>query len=128
MEVFRIIIPARDIEQSTRFYQILFDQYGERVSGGRHYFNTKNVIIAVYDPIADGDDSGDGFVFHKNQYTYFSVEDLERTYQRFILAGADLIGVHIEKMPWGETLFYASDPSGVPICFVQSGTEFKTNL
>ena len=28
------------------------------------------------------------------------------------------------KMPWGETMFYALDPFGNPISFVQAGTEF----
>jgi hypothetical protein len=27
-------------------------------------------------------------------------------------------------MPWGERLFYAKDPSGNPICFVDEGTLF----
>ena len=30
----------------------------------------------------------------------------------------------IEKMPWGETMFYALDPFDNPISFVQAGTEF----
>jgi hypothetical protein len=27
-------------------------------------------------------------------------------------------------MPWGETMFYALDPFGNPISFVEAGTEF----
>jgi len=30
----------------------------------------------------------------------------------------------IEEMPWGETLFYANDPFGNPICFVDEKTVF----
>jgi len=30
----------------------------------------------------------------------------------------------IEAMPWGERLFYATDPWGNPICFVDSVTVF----
>ena len=31
----------------------------------------------------------------------------------------------IARQPWGETLFYAKDPFGNPICFAQRGTEFR---
>ena len=33
----------------------------------------------------------------------------------------------IEKMPWGETLFYANDPFGNPICLVDEKTIFTGN-
>jgi hypothetical protein len=31
-------------------------------------------------------------------------------------------------MPWGETLFYAADPFGNPISFVEAGTEFEGDV
>lgn len=57
------------------------------------------------------------------QYVYLSCVDLEETRQRCLDAGAGDVTA-IEKMPWGETMFYALDPFGNPISFVRSGTEF----
>jgi uncharacterized glyoxalase superfamily protein PhnB len=51
------------------------------------------------------------------------VEDLQAARDRALAAGARDV-TEIDSYPWGETMFYALDPFGNPISFVQAGTEF----
>ncbi|MGA3068293.1 MAG: VOC family protein, partial [Tepidisphaeraceae bacterium] len=55
-KLFRVILPVSDIEAATKFYSELLADPGRRVSPGRHYFNCGGVILACFDPKADGDD------------------------------------------------------------------------
>lgn len=121
--LFRVILPVSDIEVATRFYSYVFEVEGERVSPGRHYFDCHGVILACYDPSADGDEVGSGWAHHENQYLYFSVPDLALFRNRIEDAGGQILS-EIQKMPWGETLFYASDSLGSRLSFVQSDTLF----
>jgi predicted enzyme related to lactoylglutathione lyase len=121
--LYRVIIPVRDIEAAMQFYSHLFESEGERVSPGRHYFDLGGTIFALYDPLADGDDDAE-WRHHPNQYVYISVSDVEATLGRARDLGASLLSDAVELMPWGERLFYARDPFGTPICFVDSGTLF----
>jgi uncharacterized glyoxalase superfamily protein PhnB len=106
------------------FYSYVLQMSGERISPGRHYFNLGGTILAVYDPVVDGDSLGEGWKHHPNQFIYVGVEDLEGTFERARQAGATLLGKEIETMPWGERLFYAHDPFQNPICFVDYSTLF----
>jgi catechol 2,3-dioxygenase-like lactoylglutathione lyase family enzyme len=124
MKLYRVILPVSDIARAERFYSALTGSPGERVSPGRHYFDLGGTILAVYDPAADGDEPGDGWRPHPNQYIYLSVGDLEAAVDRAIRAGAEPLGEGIEAMPWGERLFYARDPFGNPICLVDERTVF----
>jgi len=123
MKLYRVIFPVKDIEIAMRFYSRVFEHPGERVSPGRHYFDCGGVVLACYDPVADGDDLASGWSHHPNQYAYFSVSDLPATLERVKAAGGEIVS-SIETMPWGETLFYARDPSGNPISFVDERTTF----
>jgi len=125
MRLYRVILPVTDIDAAAQFYATVLDEPGRRVSGGRHYFGAGDAgaILACYDPTADGDSIDEGWRHHALQYVYFSVDDLERTRSRCAAAGATDL-TPIEAMPWGETMFYALDPFGNPISFVQAGTEF----
>jgi predicted enzyme related to lactoylglutathione lyase len=123
IRLYRVILPVSDIDAAAKFYGHVFDEAGERVSPGRHYFNCNGVILACYSPSADGDDVGQGWAFHESQYLYFSGPDLEVMRDRIVEAGGKLL-TEVEAMPWGETLFYASDPFGSRICFARSDTLF----
>ena len=128
MNLFRVILPVADIEGAAKFYSSVLGLAGERVSPGRHYFASKEtagVVLACYSPREDGDatEHGDSWTPHPFQYLYFSAEDLHSARDRCLSAGATGV-TDIEPMPWGETLFYAVDPYGNPISFVQAGTEF----
>ena len=121
--LYRVILPVNKIDDAAAFYGSVLKIPGERISPGRHYFNLGGTILAVYDPIADGDLAGDGWAHHQNQYIYIGVSDLEGVFDRTKSAGAEMQS-EIESMPWGERLFYARDPSGNPICFVDDKTLF----
>jgi predicted enzyme related to lactoylglutathione lyase len=122
-KLFRVILPVSDIEKAAVFYAEVFQTPGQRVSPGRHYFDCGGTILACYDPVADGDDGDGAWSFHPKQFLYFSVSDLEAAYQRAQAAGAKL-DTAITTMPWGERMFYARDPLGSRICFVDEKTLF----
>jgi predicted enzyme related to lactoylglutathione lyase len=121
--LYRVILPVRDIETAVKFYSGLFEMKGQRVSSGRHYFDLGGTILAVYDPVADGDPAEE-WKHHPYQYVYIAVSDVDASYLRARALGATLLSERVESMPWGERLFYARDPSGNPICLVDGETLF----
>ncbi|MGH2634210.1 MAG: VOC family protein [Tepidiformaceae bacterium] len=127
VHLYRVIQPVTDIEAASRFYGLVFDTPGERVSPGRHYFDCGGTILACYDPSSDGDGAAEGWQHHFNQYLYFAVADIQDTLKRVRDAGGE-ITAEIAPMPWGETMFYARDPFGNPISFVDETTLFRGQL
>ncbi|MCI0652519.1 MAG: VOC family protein [Planctomycetes bacterium] len=128
-KLFRVIVPVSDVDRAADFYVRVLGIPGVRVSNGRHYFDCGGTILACFDPKADGDS------FEARplpDHLYFSVENLEHTYDACKKAGAKLAAgeVHgssagsIAVRPWGERSFYAKDPFDNPICFVDSRTLF----
>ncbi len=125
MRAFRVILPVEDIDRATRFYATLLALDGERVTSGRHYFDCDGVLLACWDPLADGDPAFSG---PNPGRVYLSTsEPLEIVRQRAVEAGAvpDAARGSIARQPWGERSFYARDPWGNPFCIVQSGTEYR---
>lgn len=121
--LFRVILPVRDIEAAASFYAHVLGTPGNRVSGGRHYFDCAGTILACYDALADGDPQPVG---PNPQYVYFGTDDLEGTRERAEIAGGRDV-TDIEVQPWGERSFYAHDPFENPICFVDARTLFTGN-
>ena len=121
MRIYRIIVPVSDIEKGAEFYETVLDKKGKRVSPGRHYLDCGGVILAVYDPRADTDDWD---AQPNPDHIYFAVPDLEAVYQRAQDSGCSKIDAKIQTQPWGERSFYAKDPFGNPICFVDETTVF----
>ncbi|MDH3614319.1 MAG: VOC family protein [Gammaproteobacteria bacterium] len=121
--LYRVILPVSDIGLAAKFYGYVFQDDGQRVSPGRHYFDCDGVILACYDPSADGDDVGQGWLHHENQYLYFSVSDLVAVRDRIEKGGGRNL-TEIESMPWGERVFYALDPLGSRLSFVDASTLF----
>lgn len=120
--LYRVILPVSDIERAEKFYTRLLGLQGRRVSPGRHYFDCGEVILAIVDPRADGND----WDARPNQdHVYFAVADLDAVHRRASELGSlsPVMG-KIEKRPWGERSFYAKDPSGNPLCFVDAKTVF----
>ncbi len=119
VRLFRVILPVGDLDQAAAFYAAILGWPGERVSGGRHYFDCGGTILACVDPRSEQLELRSNI-----EHVYFSVDDIEETFRRATTAGCSWLGASIDTHPWGERSFYARDPSGNPICFVQSGTEF----
>lgn len=122
--LFRVILPVTDIEKAKTFYGQVLGIPGERVSPGRHYFDCEGTLLACYDPVADGDGLAGGWQHHPRQYLYFAVPDLDATLVRAREAGSEIIEGGIQRMPWGERMFWAKDPFGNPISFVDQSTLF----
>lgn len=130
--IYRIILPVNDLEEAARFYRTLLDQEGQRISPGRYYFGCGSVILALYNPKADGDSPEPRPNF---EHIYFSVADIEDVYRRAERAGGLSTAVdgnlpmgEIARRPWGERSFYMHDPSGNPLCFVDDSTTFTVGL
>jgi catechol 2,3-dioxygenase-like lactoylglutathione lyase family enzyme len=129
IQLYRVIIPAADIDASQAFYATLLDQPGMRISGGRHYFRCGAVVLAVYSPAGDGDRTAPHANFGQ---VYFAVDRLEAYYARAQGLGCldpstgdgGLAMGEIATRPWGERSFYAHDPFGNPLCFVDAATLF----
>jgi predicted enzyme related to lactoylglutathione lyase len=122
--MFRVILPVDDIERAAQFYGALLDTSGSRVSPGRHYFGCGDVILACFDPRADGDPWD---ASPNPDHVYFSATDLECTLRSARDAGAVILRP-IETQPWGERSFYCKDPFGNKLCFVAAETLFTAGL
>jgi catechol 2,3-dioxygenase-like lactoylglutathione lyase family enzyme len=121
-KLFRIILPVSDITQAERFYSKVLGIPGKRVSPGRHYFDCGGIILACFDAKADGDSE----IPRANaEHIYFAVGDLDAAHGRARSAGCSWIEDEIQKRLWGERSFYARDPFGNPICFVDQSTVFS---
>jgi predicted enzyme related to lactoylglutathione lyase len=119
--IYRIIIPVSDSEKAFDFYSRLLDTKGRNVGGGRYYFDCGAVILALLDNKKPPN----------SEYVYFSVSDLEAVYARAkeldCLSTDEVHGAsagEIAIRPWGERCFYAYDPSGNGLCFVDEKTLF----
>jgi catechol 2,3-dioxygenase-like lactoylglutathione lyase family enzyme len=119
--LFRVIVPVSDPKKAVRFYSHLFGMPGRSVGGGRHYFDCGPVILALLDSKTPP----------HAEYLYLSVADLEQVHARAkelgCLSGESLHGASAAEMivrPWGERSFYAFDPFGNGLCFVDAATVF----
>jgi catechol 2,3-dioxygenase-like lactoylglutathione lyase family enzyme len=127
--LFRILLPARDLEASRRFYTELLGTSGRLVAGGRVYFDCGDVILGVLDR-----SSAEGAEPPVTEAVYFSTTDLDAVHRRARGLGclsAELLHGdpqspmgEIRVRPWGERSFYAEDPSGNALCFVDASTRF----
>jgi catechol 2,3-dioxygenase-like lactoylglutathione lyase family enzyme len=125
MRLFRVILPVGDIDAAAGFYRdLLGGSPGERVTSGRHYFDCEGTLLALWDPLADGDPRPVG---PNRGYVYLATtEPLDQVRQRAVAGGAvpDPLRGEIDVRPWRERSFYLHDPWGNPVCLVQQGTEY----
>lgn len=128
--LFRMVLPVTSIEKAAAFYKTVLGEADVRVSPGWHYFDCGGVILACFDPKADGD----GYeAVPLSECLYFCVDDIEVTYAACREAGATFEpgDVHgdpageIAKRLWGERSFYVRDPFGNKLCFVDEATVFE---
>jgi catechol 2,3-dioxygenase-like lactoylglutathione lyase family enzyme len=129
VRLFRVILPVGNIDRAAAFYRELLRQDGMRVSPGRHYFSCGGVVLALYNPAADGDKAEPR---PNVEHVYFAVSDLEEIFGRAERTGGlvDAVGDgnlpmgRMATRPWGERSFYMRDPFGNPLCFVDETTVF----
>ena len=126
-KLFRIALQVADLDQASAFYARLLDDPGRRIPrGSRHYFDCGPVIVALVDVTAGGQEPSP-----IPDYVYFAVNNLDEVHARAkemnCLAKDDVHGDAagaIVKRPWGELSFYAEDPWGNGLCFVDESTLF----
>ena len=121
VKLFRVILPVSSIDEAARFYEHVLAIGGKRVSPGRHYFDCEGTILACFDPRTDTDPWD---ATPNPDHVYFAVDDLEAALERCTKAGCKQLDDAIQKRPWGERSFYAQDPFGNKICFVDRDTMF----
>lgn len=123
LRIFRVVLQVSDPQAAERFYGTLLGAQGLRVGGGRLYFDCGGVLLSLQStgkkPKANTDD------------LYFAVDGLEAVFARAkklgCLSAADVHGAPagaIVERPWGERSFYAEDPDGNGLCFVDARTLF----
>ncbi len=122
--LYRVILPVTDIERAASIYAQILRTAGERISSGRHYFDCGGTILACYSSEADGDGPVEPSRYQPGQYIYISVPDLQATHDTAVRLGFEIHEGGIQSMPWGERMFWATDPFGNPVSFVAAGTEF----
>lgn len=122
VRLFRAIVPVSDLKVAVSFYAALLEAPGKGVSPGRHYFDCEGVTLCVYDAIADGDASSIG---PNPTPLYFETDDVEVVHARANGTGQCRKLGPVETRPWGERSFYASDPFGNVLCFVDRSTRFS---
>lgn len=126
-KLFRVTLQVSDLDKAAAFYSELLDDSGRRIPrGGRHYFDCGPMILALVDMAAGGVEAKP-----IPDYVYFAVSNLETVYERAKALGClSKDDVHGEKAgeivtrPWGERSFYADDPWGNGLCFVDEKTLF----
>lgn len=124
MKLFRVLLPVPDIDRAAAVYAELLGRPGTRVSPGRHYFDCGGTILACYCAVADGDGPSPPCRWAAGQYLYFSTPDVHATWATAERLGFAVEPGGVQSMPWGERMFWAADPFGNPVSFVQAGTEF----
>ena len=124
--IFRVSLEVADSKKANRFYSKLLGVEGRLVGGGRVYFDCGPVILALID-VALGRKKPKPI----SQDVYFAVPDVDAIHARAktlrCLSKEDVHGAPagaLLERPWGERSFYAEDPYGNGLCFVDEATIF----
>ena len=120
MRLFRLNIEVRDLDEAAAFYGALLGQEGRLQAGSRCYFSAGEVTLQVVQ-------TPQPQLLPKA--LYFVTDDLAAAHGRAAdlgcLSGELVHGTPAGEpvvRPWGEKSFYAEDPTGNPLCFVEAGT------
>ena len=121
--LFRINIEVGDIERAAAFYGELLGAEGRVQPGMRCYFAAGPVTLQVVQVSPP---------HRAAKALYFAVGDLDAVHARAASLGClspDIVhgtaGGEAVVRPWGERSFYADDPWGNPLCFVDEGTIYR---
>jgi catechol 2,3-dioxygenase-like lactoylglutathione lyase family enzyme len=124
-QFFRLNVEVGDLDAAVSFYTNLLGVPGRKQPGHRCYFDCGPVTLQVLDV------SSIGQPHPAAKALYFTVRNLEPAFDRAKALGClsredvhDAPGGGIVVRPWGERSFYAEDPWGNPLCFVEEGTVY----
>jgi catechol 2,3-dioxygenase-like lactoylglutathione lyase family enzyme len=124
-QFFRLNVEVGDLDAAIAFYTDLLGVEGRKQPGRRCYFDCGPVTLQVLDV------SSNRPPHPAAKALYFAVENLEAAFDRAkALRYLSREDVHdapaggIVVRPWGERSFYAEDPWGNPLCFVEEGTVY----
>lgn len=120
--LFRISVEVGDLDRAIAFYSRLFGVPGKRQAGSRSYFECGPVTLSVLETSAP---------HTAPKPLYFTVKDLDAVFERareLHCLSTELVhdapAGQLAVRPWGERSFYAEDPWGNPLCFVQEDTVY----
>jgi hypothetical protein len=128
--LYRIILQVDNLDQAEDFYGKLLGDRGRRIPrGSRHYIDCGPVILALVD--VNGENIAGLKPVPLPDYIYFAVNDVDAVHARAkelnCLSTEDVHGAsagEVVRRPWGERSFYAHDPWGNGLCFVDEQTLF----
>jgi len=124
-QFFRLNVEVGDLVSAISFYTKLLGIEGRKQAGSRCYFECGPVTLQVLEVASQRQPHPAA------KALYFTVNGLEAVYERakalHCLSSAevhDAAGGGIVVHPWGERSFYAQDPWGNPLCFVEEETVY----
>ena len=124
-QFFRLNVEVGDLDAATSFYTKLLGIQGRKQAGHRCYFDCGPVTLQVLDVSSKSQPHAAA------KSLYFTVNDLEAAFDRAKELAClsreevhDAPGGGILVRPWGERSFYAEDPWGNSLCFVEEGTVY----
>lgn len=128
--LYRIVLQVDNLDRAEEFYGTLLGERGRRIPrGSRHYIDCGPVILALVDVTGEGAVETEPVPLP--DYIYFAVADVDSVHERArelnCLSNEDVHGAsagEVGKRPWGERSFYAYDPWGNGLCFVDENTLF----
>jgi predicted enzyme related to lactoylglutathione lyase len=125
-QFFRLNVEVGNLDEAIDFYTKLLDVHGRKQPGSCVYFDCGPVIVSLVDVSAARAPSPAA------KALYFTVRDLDAAFSRAqALGGLSQENVHdapgggIVVRPWGERSFYAEDPWGNPLCFIEERTVYR---
>lgn len=121
-QLFRLNLEVGDLAAAQAFYETLLNTQGRGQAGQRFYINAGPIAFQVVQSPAPHPAA---------KALYFTTADLDGVHARAAALNAlSTDKVHgldagaISVKPWGERSFYAQDPWGNPLCFVDAGTVY----
>jgi catechol 2,3-dioxygenase-like lactoylglutathione lyase family enzyme len=124
-QFFRLNLEVGNLDAAESFYTTLLGIEGRKQAGRRCYFECGPATLQVLDV------SSVRKPHPAAKALYFTVKNLETAFDRAKALGClsredvhDAPGGGIVVRPWGERSFYAEDPWGNPLCFVEEGTVY----
>jgi len=118
VRVFRIAIPASQIDRSRAFYERVLGLDVDDTVPSRLYFHCGDVIIALIDWTLERSN-----LRPTPDNIYLATDELDAVYERAVATGARIVSP-IELRAWGERSFYCLDPDENQLCFVDDQTLF----